>query len=192
MIDEIQKYFQESLTAIRLSEEHLSRRLCQAVDVICQCLRDGGGLLVFGNGGSASDAQHMVTELVGRFMQERRPLKAIALTGNSALQTALANDYGYEHVFSRQIEALGSPRDIAIGLSTSGNSPNVIAALQKARDMGMKTIVLTGSGGGLCAPLADILLDVPAKTSPRIQEAHAVIYHIICQMVEKLVACPKP
>ena len=188
MLDEIRNDFNDALTAIRLSEEHLSRRLVAAVEMVCRCLRDGGCVFVFGNGGSAADSQHLAAELVGRFLVDRPALRAVALTVDTSILTAVANDYGFEQVFSRQLEGLARAGDVAIALSTSGNSPNVTTALAAARRMGLGTIAFTGSGGGQCAELADVLLDVPAKTSPRIQEAHAVMYHILCKHVEGAMA----
>ncbi len=184
MEDKIRDIFATARETIRQSGEDLTGKTRQAVDMIVECYKSGGGVLTFGNGGSAADAQHIACELVGRFMKVRPPLKAEAISTNTSSLTAIANDYDYETIFARQVEAQGSPGDVAIALSTSGNSANVIAALEKARQIGMKTIAFTGRGGGQCAALADVLLDAPADTSPRIQEAHAVIYHIICELVE--------
>jgi len=178
--------FAESAMIIGQAGQHLAGRILDAVELILSSYKSGGGVLVFGNGGSAADAQHIVGELVGRLMFDRPPLKAQALSTNTSSLTCLANDYNYESVFARQIEANGTDKDVAIALSTSGNSANVVAGLAKAREVGMRTIALTGPGGGKCAELAEVLLDVPqADTSPRIQEAHAVIYHVICQLVEE-------
>ena len=182
--EQIRKRFDESLGAIRLSQEHLAGRIAEAADLIIDSYKAGGGVFVFGNGGSAADAQHIASELVGRFLKERRALKAQALSANPSLLTCLANDYDFETIFARQLEASAGPGDVAVGLTTSGKSPNIVAGLAKAREIGMRTIAFTGSGGGKCAELADILLDVPAGSAPRIQEAHAVIYHIICELVE--------
>lgn len=185
MEDQIRNLFDESLGTISSTADHLTGRIRRAADIIIECYRSGGGLLVFGNGGSAADAQHIVCEMVGRLMFDRPPLKAEALSTNTSSLTCLANDYDYQSIFARQIEANASGRDVAVGLSTSGNSPNVVAALGKAREMGMKTIAFTGQGGGKCAEFADVLLDVPGTNlSPRVQEAHVVIYHVICQLVE--------
>jgi len=184
MKDRIESLFEESAEVVRLSREHLCGRIAEAVEIIVAGYRSGGGLLIFGNGGSAADAQHIAGELVGRFLLDRPPLKAEALGANVSLLTCLANDYEYQCVFARQIEAAGSPRDVALGISTSGNSANVVAGLAAARRIGMKTIALTGRGGGRCAELADVLLDVPADSTPRIQEAHTVIYHAVCELVE--------
>jgi len=184
MQDRIRKIFDESRSVARQAEEHLSGRVQQAVELILDCYARDGGVLVFGNGGSASDAQHIACELVGRFMRERPGLRAQALTADASTVTSIANDYGYEAIFARQVEALGRPGDVAIGLSTSGNSTNVVAALAAARRSGLRTIALTGEGGGQCAALADVLLDVPSTCTPRVQEAHAILYHTLCELVE--------
>ncbi len=141
-------------------------------------------LLIFGNGGSAADSQHMAAELVGRFKKERRALPAIALTTDTSSMTAIANDYGYDEIFSRQVEALGKPGDIALGISTSGKSKNVINALKKAKMAGMKTIGLTGAEGGTIKELCDVTISAGSKNTPRIQESHELILHIICEIVE--------
>ncbi len=188
MEDPIRRLFDESLGTIRLAREQLGDRIRQAADIIVASYRSGGGLLLFGNGGSAADAQHIACEMVGRLMFDRPPLKAEALSTNTSSLTCLANDYDYESIFARQIEANGSEGDVAVGLSTSGDSPNVVAGLAKGRQIGMKTIALTGEGGGKCAEFADVLLDVPGTNlSPRVQEAHMVIYHIICELVESAI-----
>jgi len=155
----------------------------KAAKAIIASLKAGGKVLVFGNGGSAADSQHIAAELVGRFKKERKPFAAIALTTNTSALTAIANDYGYEAAFSRQVEALGRPGDVAIGISTSGNSPNVIEAVKKAKALGLKTIGLSGDGGKLKA-VCDISIAIPSKDTPRIQESHIMIGHIICELVE--------
>lgn len=141
-------------------------------------------LLVCGNGGSASDASHIAGELVGRFLKERRALNCICLSANSAVLTAWANDYAYETVFARQVEAYGAAGGTLLGLSTSGNSKNVVEAFKSAKSMGMTTIALTGEGGGDLARHADILIDVPSRHTPLVQQAHACLYHYICERVE--------
>jgi D-sedoheptulose 7-phosphate isomerase len=156
----------------------------KAVDLIAGAFAWGRKLLIFGNGGSSADAQHFAAEFVGRFSTKRRALPAIALTTNQALLTAWSNDYSFEDVFSRQIEALGAPEDIAFGISTSGSSQNVVNALIRARDRGLRTIGLTGAGGGKVGPLCDVLLAVPLTSTARIQEVHLVTYHAICAAVE--------
>lgn len=184
MKDKIRKWFNDSLNVTRLSEEHLTSRIAAAAEIIIAAYRAGGGMFLFGNGGSAADAQHVAGEMVGRFLTERRALKAQALTTDSSVLTCLGNDYSFETIFSRQLEAGARPGDVAVALSTSGNSANVVAALKRAREMGLKTIALTGCGGGLCAEYADVLLDVPSSQAPHVQEAHAVIYHCLCGLIE--------
>jgi len=189
MHETIARRFAEALAAIGAARDALGGRIAQAAQVVTDCLRAGGGVFTFGNGGSAADAQHIAGEMVGSFLNKtRRALRATALTCDSSVITSLANDRGYETVFARQLEAAGRAGDVAIAISTSGNSPSVIRGLEAARKLGMKTIVLTGSGGGKCAPLGDVVLAVPSKDTPRIQEAHAVIYHIICELVESALA----
>lgn len=157
----------------------------KAAKAIIASLRKGGKLLVFGNGGSAADSQHIVAELVGRFKMERRALPAVALTTNTSSLTAIANDYGYDVVFSRQIEALGAKGDVALGISTSGNSKNVIEAFKKAKAIGLETIALTGSDGGKMKRMCDISIVVETKYTPSIQESHIMIIHIICSLIER-------
>jgi D-sedoheptulose 7-phosphate isomerase len=159
-------------------------QISRAVDLIVERLAAGNKLLVCGNGGSAADAMHICAELVGRFFKERRALAAVALNADPAFLTAWSNDYDYQTVFSRQVEGLAKPGDVVWGLSTSGNSANVVAALKTAKQMGASTIALTGQGGGAMAEYADVLLDVPLSVTPRIQEVHVVTYHIICEAVE--------
>jgi len=158
------------------------------VEFIIGAYKTGGKVVLFGNGGSAADAQHIASELVGRFMLKRQAFPAIALTTNTSTLTALANDYGYETVFSRQVEALVNERDVVIGISTSGNSPNVVEAIKMAKIKGAKTVALTGSDGGKLAEVADLALIVPSDSTPRIQEAHITIGHIVCELVEKELA----
>ncbi len=184
MEDRINSIFQES---IRVKEETLKNNLksvSDAVNTIVDSLKKGGKVLIFGNGGSAADSQHIAAEFIGRFQKERRSLAAIALTTDSSALTALGNDYGFDIIFARQIEGLGKPGDVALGISTSGNSPNVIAGINQAKKMGLKTITLTGCGGGKLAPLSDIGLIVPSKVTARIQESHICLYHAICELVE--------
>jgi D-sedoheptulose 7-phosphate isomerase len=159
-------------------------QITKAVDLLVERLAAGNKLLVCGNGGSAADAMHICAELVGRFFKERQALPAIALNTDPTVLTALSNDYSYQSVFSRQVEALAKPGDVVWGISTSGNSKNVVAALKTARERGSSTIALTGHGGGAMAEYADVLLAPPLSVTPRIQEAHLVTYHIICEAVE--------
>ena len=152
---------------------------------IAERLRAGGRVLVFGNGGSAADAQHLAGELVVRFLRERPALSALALTTDPSVITAMANDLGYAQVFKRQIEAHGRTGDVAIAISTSGRSPNVVEAVKAARARGLLTVALTGNGGGTLAGLVDLLVDVPHSETPRIQEVHAMIVHILCELIEE-------
>ncbi len=148
-------------------------------------LRAGGKILVFGNGGSAADAQHFAGELVGRFRRDRPGLAALALGTDAAIVTAVGNDLGFERVFARQIEALGRPGDVALAISTSGRSPNVLAALRAARERGLTTVGLTGRGGGDVAMLVDHLIDVADADTPRIQEVHGMVVHLLCELIEE-------
>ena len=158
--------------------------IADAAAAIGGALRDGRKLLAFGNGGSASDAQHLVAELVGRFEGERRALSAIALTADSSIVTAIANDYGYEYVFSRQIEGLGRAGDVAFGISTSGSSKNVEIALATAKRGGLVTIALTGHDGGRMGVDADIHLNVTETSTPRVQEVHRTVLHALCSLID--------
>ena len=152
---------------------------------MAQSLRSGGKVLTFGNGGSAADAQHLAGELVGRYLVDRRALPALALTTDPSVVTAVANDLGYDTIFRRQLEAHGRPGDVAIGLSTSGKSPNVVAALEWAKAHGLLTVALTGEGGGRLKDVVDYLIDVPTTETPRVQEVHGMVVHLLCQIVEE-------
>ncbi len=176
------------LESIQVKEELLQTKVSQILEVtevILDALKKNGKVILFGNGGSASDSQHIAAELVGRFKKDRTALAAIALTTNTSILTSLANDYGYEIVFAKQVEALGKKNDVAIGISTSGKAKNVAAAIKQAKKMGIKTIALTGSDGGELTKLADISLVVPSSVTARIQEAHITIGHIICELIEQ-------
>ena len=155
-----------------------------AAQAMSEAVRSGRKLLVFGNGGSAADAQHLSAELVGRFQKERAALPAIALTVDSSILTSVANDYSFKQVFARQIEALGQPGDIAFGISTSGESPNVLAGLQTARARGLRTIALTGRDGGSIGPAAEIHVNVPDQNTARVQEVHMTLLHVMCEVIE--------
>ena len=182
---EIAKRLEESAQIKRAIAKSKIREIERMVDFIIASYRTGGKVVLFGNGGSAADAQHIASELMGRFMLNRQALPAIVLTTNTSTLTAVANDYGYDAVFSRQVEALVNEGDVAIGISTSGNSPNVIEAMKMAKTKGAKTIGLTGGNGGKLAEVADLVLIVPSDSTPRIQEAHITIGHIVCELVEK-------
>jgi D-sedoheptulose 7-phosphate isomerase len=159
--------------------------IAHAAVQITECLRKGGKILFFGNGGSAADAQHLAAELVGRFGENRSALAAIALSTDTSILTAVGNDYGYEKVFSRQIEALGQKGDTAIAISTSGSSPNVLEAVEVARSKGIRTIGFTGETGGKMKDRVDILFRVPSRSTSRIQETHILLGHILCELVER-------
>jgi D-sedoheptulose 7-phosphate isomerase len=159
----------------------------KAARAIERSFKSGGKLLLFGNGGSAADAQHIAAEFVCRFARDRDPLPAIALTTDASILTAVGNDYGFEHVFARQIYALGRAADVALGISTSGRSPNVIKGMGAARERGLTTIVLTGNDGGPLEQLADIAMVVPSSNTAQIQECHIVLAHILCEITETLV-----
>jgi D-sedoheptulose 7-phosphate isomerase len=153
---------------------------------IVKSLRAGGKVLFFGNGGSAADAQHLAAEFTGRYLKERRALPALALHGNSSAVTAIGNDYGFDQVFARQMEALGKEGDVAVGISTSGNSRNVLRALEVAKSKGIYTVALTGASGGAMKSVADCTLRIPSEETPRIQECHILTGHIICEIAEEM------
>lgn len=174
--------------SIKIKKDILSSCVDTIADIarkICDSLTKGGKLIVFGNGGSAADAQHIVAELVGRFQKERKAFAAIALSTNTSTLTALANDYGYDIVFKRQLEALLDKKDTVLAISTSGKAKNVIAAIDYAKSQGVKTIAFCGKDGGQLAKIADIALIVPSSVTARIQEAHITVAHIICELVEE-------
>jgi len=156
-----------------------------AAAAISASLRQGGKVLVFGNGGSAADAQHMATELVGRFTRERRGYAALALTTDGCVMTSVSNDFGYDRVFERQVEALGRPGDVALGITTSGSSASVVRALEAARSLKLTTIALTGRDGGAAGRAANLHINVPSDATPRVQEVHMTLLHVICDLVER-------
>lgn len=157
----------------------------QAVDAVAARLREGRKILVFGNGGSAAQAQHFASELVNKFLKQRQAIPALSLATDSSSLTSIANDSSFENVFSRQVEALGNAGDVVVALTTSGDSPNIRKAVQAARERGLFTIGLTGEGGGKVAPLCDILLDVPSRETPRVQEAHLFLLHLLSHNIEE-------
>jgi D-sedoheptulose 7-phosphate isomerase len=177
--------FQESLSVKEAFMKDSLPQLAKVVDMIVSCYRQGGKILIFGNGGSSSDACHIAGELVSRFYKDRKGLPAIALGTNMATLTSISNDYSYEDIFSREVEAHGQKGDIAIGISTSGNSRNVLKAMDKAREMGLRTIALTGGTGGKLKDSADLAIVVPSKMTPRIQETHITLGHAVCELVEE-------
>lgn len=168
----------------KTASPHLAETIERSTDWMVDAVAAGAPILVCGNGGSASDAMHIAGELVGRFLKERKAINCICLSSNPAVLTAWSNDYDFETVFSRQVEAYARKSGVVIGLSTSGNSANVIEAFRAARDHGMKTVGLTGAGGGKMAEVSDALIEVPSKSTPLIQQAHICLYHYICEQVE--------
>lgn len=190
MSAEIAKRLEESAQIKRAIAESKINEIEHMVSLIITAYKTSGKVVLFGDGGSAADAQHLAGELVGRFKLKRQAFPAIALTTNTSVLTAVANDYGYDAVFSRQVEALVNEKDVVVGISTSGNSPNVVKAIEMAKTKGAKTIGLTGGNGGKLAEVADLVLIVPSDITPRIQEAHITIGHIVCELVEKELAAP--
>ena len=188
--ERIESIFRDS---IRTKEEFLKRSLPQieeATGILVKCFRQGGKLLIFGNGGSSSDAAHIAGELVSRFYLNRKGLPAIALGTGMPTLTSIGNDYGYEHIFAREIEAYGRLGDVAIGISTSGNSKNVLLALEKARETGLRTIGFGGGTGGKMKDLVDLAFIVPSPLTPRIQETHITLGHVLCELVEEILFRP--
>lgn len=185
--DKIQSIIQASISTKQQLMENEQRvmNIQRSVDQITTCFQNGGKVLFCGNGGSAADAQHLAAEFSGRFYTDRKALPAEALHCNTSYLTAVANDYSYDVVYSRMVDGIGKEGDVLIGLSTSGNSKNIVEAFKTAQSKGMTTIAFTGEGGGLLKELSNILLDVPSKDTPRIQESHILMGHIICQLVEE-------
>ena len=182
----LRDYLAESAAVLGHAADNIRQdAMDAAIGAVVEALSHGKPLLVCGNGGSASDALHITGELVGRFLEERRALKAICLSSNAAVITAWSNDRGYDSVFARQVEAYGEKGAVLLGISTSGNSRNVVAAFEQARTMGMTTIALTGEGGGMLAPLADHLLAVPSRSTPLVQQVHLCLYHYFCRQIER-------
>jgi len=166
------------------SDAALHRTMCGVVEACVSCLQSGGKILLAGNGGSAADAQHIAGELVSRFLFDRPGLSAVALTTDTSTMTAIGNDYGYDYLFARQVEALGRPGDIFIAYSTSGSSPNILRALKTARQLGLKNIGMTGNRKGAMNEWCDYLFEVPSSDTPRIQEGHLVLGHLLCGLIE--------
>ena len=176
--------FEEHLKTSQATFESIGHSVEVAAKLCIDCLKNGNKILLFGNGGSAADAQHIAAELVGRYKTERKGLAAIALTTDTSTLTAIGNDYGYDRVFDRQVEALANTGDVAIGISTGGSSANVASALKLAKDLDCKTIGFSGRGGGEMNELCDINIVVPAQDTARIQEMHIVIGHTICHLID--------
>ena len=187
MEEKIKKIFKETISVQQeISENYLYlQTIIKIVQLIIQCLKDGGKVILCGNGGSAADSQHIAAEFVGRFKIDRNPLPAIALSTNTSILTCLGNDYSYQAIFSRQVQALAKKEDVLIAISTSGRSINVIEAVKVAKNIGLKSIALTGKGGGELAKIADVSFIVPSDETPRIQESHITVAHIICELVEE-------
>ncbi len=183
----IQKEIQASVELKERVKEELAEKIVEVANILAECINKGGKILLCGNGGSAADAQHFAGELVVRLTSDytRTAIPAITLSSDSFILTACANDFGFEQVFSRQVEALGKPEDILVCISTSGNSPNLIKAAQKAKEKKMKTVGLLGGDGGELKKFTDISLIVPSHATPRIQETHICICHILCELIEK-------
>jgi D-sedoheptulose 7-phosphate isomerase len=167
-----------------LEDSELLGRIEDCAQLLVNTFARDGKVLFCGNGGSAADAQHIAAELSGRFYRDRQPLYAEALHVNTSYLTAVANDYGYEEVYARMVTAAGRKGDVLVAISTSGNSPNILRAIDAAQQKGMKTVAMTGESGGLMAAQADILINIPSKDTPRIQEAHILIGHILCEIIE--------
>lgn len=182
----VKEAFSHSMQLMASFMEEQTEQVVAAARMLATVLREGNKLLLFGNGGSAADAQHLAAEFVNRFQIERPPLAAIALTTDSSILTAVGNDYDFREVFVKQVQALGQKGDVAWGISTSGDSPNVVQALTVARAQGLKTLAVTGREGGKMAPLADIALIVRSRQTPRIQEVQLAIGHILCDLVDFL------
>ena len=181
----IESEFSEHLKTAQATLEYIAAPLEIAANLCIDTLKNGGKILIFGNGGSAADAQHIAAELVGRYKVERKGLPAIALTTDTSALTSIGNDYGYDRVFDRQVEALANKGDLVIGISTGGSSGNVISALKLAKGMGCKTIGLSGRDGGEMNDVCNVNLIVPAEDTPRIQEMHIVIGHTICHLIDQ-------
>ena len=169
---------------LSLDDKVILNDILRALELLIKAVRGGSPILVFGNGGSASDAQHIVAELVGKFLKDRPPINAICLNSNTSVMTAWSNDNDYNHVFSRQIEAFQRQNVVCWGISTSGNSQNVVNGIETAKSLGMDTITLCGAGGGRLDKLSDVCIKVASTSTPRIQEMHIIIYHLICEVLE--------
>jgi D-sedoheptulose 7-phosphate isomerase len=184
-ISSLTQYLAESREAIdRALKSHSLTKVDQAITAITTTLAEGKPMMVCGNGGSASDAMHITGELVGRFLKERQAINCICLSSNPAVLTAWANDYSYDTVFARQVEAYGKTGGILLGISTSGNSTNIVRAFEAAKLLGVRSVALTGEGGGKLATVCDLLIDVPSRRTPIIQQLHICIYHYICEQIE--------
>jgi D-sedoheptulose 7-phosphate isomerase len=184
--EEIRRQLQDNIRVKQAFSDQLVGRIAQFAEKSAAALRGGGKIVFFGNGGSAADALHLAAELVVKLRAERPGLAALALTTNPSVLTAAANDYGFEHIFARQVESLVAPQDVLVALSTSGKSPNIVRGVEAGRTRGAYLVALTGETGGALAPKVDLLLNVPSSDSQRIQEAHITIGHIACFLIEQL------
>jgi len=182
----IQQNLRDSIAAQEAFGAASASHIFECACWIAAAFKNGGKILIFGNGGSAADAQHMAAEFVNRFLMDRPPLPAIALTTDSSILTSIGNDFSFDDLFAKQVKALGRPGDIALGISTSGNSPNVLAAISVAREVGMKTVALTGGTGGKLMGMVDLCLNVPDRRTPHIQETHLWVEHLLCQLVDEI------
>ncbi len=187
MIEKIISSFKESAEVKLAFLELYKETILEVGRIMATAIKDGNKILLFGNGGSAADAQHIAAEIVGRYKKERKGLPAIALTTDTSILTAVGNDYGFDNVFERQVEALCTPGDVAIGISTSGNSENVLRAIKKAHDLGATTVAFTGRNGGKLAEVAHYSFIVPSYETPRIQECHITLGHVLCEIIDELV-----
>lgn len=187
MLDLVRRQLQQSLDTLSkvLADDSIHKSLFEAARVTAEAMHSGHKLLVCGNGGSAADSQHLVAEFVSRLTVDRPALRAVALTTDTSILTAIGNDYSFDNVFSRQVEALGQSGDVLLAISTSGNSPNCIKALEQARALDLSTVALTGNSGGTMAALADIKIIVPSTVTMNIQESHLALEHIFCMLVER-------
>ncbi len=179
-----------ALSAYAATVRAMGPGIIQAAEMAARCMGEGGKIAFFGNGGSAADSQHLAAEFVNRFKMERRPLPAVALTTDTSILTSIANDYDFEEVFSKQVRALLGPGDMAVGISTSGTSPNVLKALREARTLGARTLGLSGENTSRMNEVCDLVLGVQSSDTPRIQEVHIFMGHMICEMVERILFSP--
>jgi D-sedoheptulose 7-phosphate isomerase len=180
----VRRIFDAAIALHQQVRDGESGSVVRAAAAIRAAHASGGKVLIFGNGGSAADAQHMAAELVNRFQKERKALAALALSTDTSILTSIGNDYTFDRVFDRQVEALGRPGDVALGITTSGNSANVVRGLEAARGCGMVSVALTGRDGGAAGKIADIHVNVPHESTPRVQEVHGTLIHVICELVE--------
>jgi len=181
---QIRKRFEDS-SKIIMKSQNLTLKINKTVNMILESLEKDGKIIIFGNGGSAADAQHMSAEFIGRYLLERKSIPSISLTTDTSILTSIGNDYEFEDIFSRQCEAIVNENDIIIAISTSGNSPNIVKGVKLCIKKGCKIIALTGKDGGKLKNICDVLLNIPSKETPRIQEGHRTVIHIICELVEK-------